>query len=757
MKRARFFNRELSWLEFNARVLDEALDQGTPLLERLRFLSIVSSNFDEFFMVRVAALKSRIKAGDEDPDPSGMGPAETLREVSRRAKELVARQYACFLEDVLPAMEREGVVLARPSAWTPAERRRLESFFAERVAPLLTPLRVEEEAGPEGGSAPGATAAGATPAFGGPLAGRPHRRSEDRRGPLPAAGNLRIHAAFILEPDRSPVEAAPAPGAAPEAAPAGGLLAIVQVPPNLERFVRVPDEGAVLRFALLDDLVAAFGGRLFPGYAVRERLLIKVTRDADIGVDEDRDEDFIAALEEVLAGRHASWPVRLATTSDSPALAERLRLILGLEEEDLYVLPGPIDLRTFMELPNHEALLRRPGIDRLRFPTWAPVPAIAPSEGASVLDEIEKGDRLLHVPYESFDPVAAFVDAAADDPTVLAVKMTLYRTSGDSPIVRALARAAGKGKQVTVLVELKARFDEERNLAWASRLEQAGAIVVYGLARLKVHSKAALVVRRAPDGGIRRYLHLSTGNYNDRTARLYADLSLFTADEELCREASIFFNMITGYSAVQELRHLAVAPFDLKTRLLSLIRREAERSSPESPGLIVAKMNALIDPDMIEALYEAGRAGVRVRLNVRGICALVPGARGLSENVEVVSVLGRYLEHARAFRFRNGGAEEYYLSSADWMPRNLEKRVELLFPVYDPSCRARLAEILDAYFEDNVGAHRLLPSGAWKRVKAAEGEPRFSSQAFFRETTKRRRALEEEPPERELPVRRRPS
>ncbi|MDP3176914.1 MAG: polyphosphate kinase 1, partial [Spirochaetaceae bacterium] len=392
---------------------------------------------------------------------------------------------------------------------------------------------------------------------------------------------------------------------------------------------------------------------------------------------------------------------------------------------------------------------------RLRDKPWPSLKSLEPPEGSTIWEEISARDRVLHVPYESFDPVVRLLDEAANDPAVLAIKMTLYRTSGNSPVVRALARAARAGKQVAVLVELKARFDEERNMAWADRLEQAGAIVVYGVARLKVHAKAALVVRRAADGSLRRYLHLSTGNYNDKTAKLYADLSLFTADEEMCREASIFFNMITGYSAVQELKLLAVAPFDLKSRLLAMIRREAERSTPESPGLIMAKMNALADIDVIDELYNAGRAGVRVMLNVRGICALVPGVKGLSENVSVVSVVGRYLEHARIVYFRNGGAEELYLSSADWLQRNLEKRIELMFPVREERARSRVLGILEAYFADTAKAHKLHPSGKWRRVRPAEGEKPFSSQASFYAAVARRLELDEAPQE-DLQVRRRP-
>ncbi|MBL8966477.1 MAG: polyphosphate kinase 1 [Spirochaetaceae bacterium] len=770
-----FFNRELSWLEFNARVLEEALDPENPPLERLKFLAIVGSNFDEFFMVRVASLKARIRAGDADRDSAGLAPAEALEAISRRAREIAGRQYECLLQQILPALAAAGLAVVRPASWTGAERRWLELHFAERIAPLLTPLRV----------VPGEE--------------------------FPTTGNLRVHAAFLLRPeegsalaslDGEPTQAAAAlaagaaagpatsPATTPAAVPAGpaiapapaapfppfpanqsasagapppgaagpavDCLAVVQVPRNLDRFIRLPTEGPGLRLALLDDAVAAFGARLFPGYAVRESILFKVTRDADIGVDEERDEDFIAAMEEILADRQNSYPVRMSVSADSEDLAERLRIAVGLEPSDLYTLPGPIDLRSFMEL----ALLPEtdfPGADALRYRPWRPLRSPEPPEGSTIWDEIRKGDLLLHAPYESFDPVVRFLDEAAQDPDVLAVKMTLYRTSSSSPLLKALAKAARNGKQVAVLVEVKARFDEERNIAWASRLEQAGAIVIYGVARLKVHAKAALVVRREEDGSIRRYLHLSTGNYNEKTARLYADLSLFTANDDLCREASIFFNMITGYSAVQELRHLAVAPFDLKARIIAAIGREAQRSSPEAPGLVMAKMNSLVDEDVITALYRASAAGVKVMLNVRGVCMLVPGVAGLSENISVVSVVGRYLEHARVLYFRNGGAEELYLSSADWMPRNLERRVELMFPVLDEALRSRVKDILLAYFRDTAKAHRLGPSGRWNKLAPAAGEEPFSAQAWFYESVKRRHAAEENPAERELQVRRRPS
>ncbi|HUX39032.1 MAG TPA: polyphosphate kinase 1, partial [Rectinemataceae bacterium] len=621
MKARRFLNRELSWLDFNARVLDEALDPSTPLLERLKFLAIVSSNFDEFHMVRVAALKAAAREGREDRDPSGMTALETIQAITDRLLEIRKVQYDCLMGGVLPALAREGLIVVFPAQWSVADRRWLETTFVDAVYPLLTPLALEEGAD------------------------------------FPCSGNLRVHVVFSLEG-----------GSAEDGSPER-RLAVVQVPPNLDRFIRLPSEGPGLRLALLDDLIETFGARLFPGWQLRESIQFKVIRDADTGVDEERDEDFVAAMEEILASRQNSYPVRLIVAARPRELGDRILSILDLGETDVTRVEGPVELRHFMDLAVSESLGGGPAFARLRSSPKPPVPAFEIPEGSTMWEEIARSDRLLHLPYDSFDPVVRFVDAAADDPQVLGIKMTLYRTSGNSPIVRALTRAARNGKQVAVVMELKARFDEERNIAWASRLEQAGAIVTCGVARLKVHAKAALVVRREEGGSIRRYLHLSTGNYNDRTARLYVDLSLFTCNEELCRDASAFFNLLTGYSAIQDFSRLLVAPFELKRRIIALIDREAARSTPESPGRIEAKLNALADPEVIEALYRASAAGVVVRLNIRGVCLLIPGVPGLSESIEVVSIVGRWLEHSRILRLGNGGSEELFLSSADWMPR----------------------------------------------------------------------------------------
>ncbi|MDP2790238.1 MAG: polyphosphate kinase 1 [Rectinemataceae bacterium] len=700
MSEKQYFNRELSWLEFNARVLDQAINPQSPLLERLRFIGIVASNFDEFFMVRVAAIKSAIRSGETSPDVSGMAPAPLLQNIVRRVRGIVEAQYGCLMKEILPDLARKGLALVRQGEWTVIERRWLEHYFDERVFPLLTPLRIDDDG-------------------------------------FPSTGNLRIHVAFVMK-DGSGEE----------------KFAMVQVPSVLDRFVRLESETGSdqARYALLEDVIDVMGHRLFPGSVLGGSAIFKVTRDADSPVDEERDEDFLTALEDVLAGRQNSLPVRLTVSGRSDYLAERLRIGLELNPDDVYRLPGPVDLRGFTEWAGQEGLM--PDADRLRNKPWSPVKLPEPEDSSAMWESIRTRDRLIHVPYESFEPVIRFLDTAADDPDVLAIKMTLYRTSGDSPIIRALTRAARNRKQVCVIVELKARFDEERNISWSNKLEQAGAIVVYGIAGLKVHAKAALVVRKERNGEIGRYLHLSTGNYNDKTARQYSDLSILTANPDLCREASLFFNAITGYSSVQRLKIMAAAPFDLKERLLFLIEREVQRSSPESPGLIMVKLNAIADPVIIDALYRAGRAGVRIMLNIRGVCTLIPGEKGLSEHITVVSVLGRYLEHARILYFYNGGTEEVYLSSADWLPRNLERRVELLFPVLDETLRKRVIGILESYFLDTVQSYRLTPSGRWQRIHPQKGVEAFQAQAVLYQRVKRMRDLAEAPPE-ELVIRRR--
>jgi polyphosphate kinase len=691
--KAVYGNRELSWLDFNERVLEEGLRRDLPPLERFRFLAIVSSNLDEFFMVRVAALKRSLGLGSKDP--SGLGPDKLLPLIAGKVQAMVRRQYRCLTEEVLPGLARGGLALIRPGGYSAGQKDYLESRFMGEIFPALTPLRAEED---------------------------------------PPIGNLSLYAAFLL---------------ARETGPEGdGEIAVVQIPKALDRIVWLPPEPSEgVRWALLEDVILTWGAALFPGFRVLERMVFKVNRDADFSVDERRDEDFIEAMEEVIAEREYSAPVRMVVSAGGGALKNELARRLGLEQGDLYETGGPLDLRTLTELAVR-------GFDQLKAKPRRIYRNPAFAEGESLWDRISQGDVLLELPYESFDPVIRFFEDAAGDPQVIAVKTALYRTSGDSPIVKALARAALNGKHVTAVVELKARFDEGRNISWAKDLEKAGVIVVYGLAGLKVHGKVSLVIRREQEG-VKRYVHLSTGNYNDKTARLYGDLGLFTAREDIAQDAGLFFNMITGYSVIQSMRKLVIAPTALKYRLIELIDREAKRSSQAYPGRIMAKMNALADTDVIGALYRASQAGVKILLNIRGICTLIPASPGLSENIRVVSVVDRYLEHGRIVYFNNGGAEEFFLSSADWMPRNLERRVELMFPVLQEDIRTRLRDTLEAYFRDNTQAWQLGGDGLWSRLKPPPGEEPFGAQEYLL----RRAAEAEEKPwasRREFIVRRSP-
>jgi polyphosphate kinase len=701
MEKAVYLNRELSWIDFNTRILEEGLRRELPPLERFRYLSIVSSNFDEFFMIRVAAIKRLLRdrrRGQQSgppPDASGLGLENLLKEVSSRVRSVHARQYDCLLREVFPALARGGAELVRPGGYSPGHRDYLESLFMREIYPILTPLRIGDD------------------------------------GSLPSIESLRLYAAFLLSPRAAEAaDGGPVPGGEPAAAAPAEYISVIGIPPALNRIIWLPAEAAgppdqeKTRWALLDDVVMIWGDSLYPGYTVRERMLFTVNRDADFSVDEKRDEDFIEAMEEVLVNREKSMVVRMVYSPGSGRLREELARRLELGEEDLYEIQGPLSLGNLRDL------IAVPGFDSLKEPPWKIYAHPGLPEEENLWERISQGDVMIHLPYQSFDPVVRFFREAAADPAVIAIKTALYRTSGDSPIIRALEQAALNGKQVTAVVELKARFDEEQNISWANRLEKAGVIVVYGLARLKVHAKVSLVMRRE-NGRIKRYVHLSTGNYNDRTAKLYEDIGIFTTQEEIAYDAGLIFNMITGYSVIQSMRRLVIAPTGLKRRLLECIDRETKRSGPESPGRIMAKMNALADTDIIDALYRASRAGVKVFLNVRGICLLIPGLPELSENIQVVSVIDHYLEHSRIFYFANGGAEELYLSSADWMPRNLERRVELMFPVLREDMKAQIYGILRAYFQDNCHAWLLENDGHWTRSEPPPGEKPFRVQEYL--------------------------
>ncbi|TVQ25118.1 MAG: polyphosphate kinase 1 [Spirochaetaceae bacterium] len=705
----RYFNRELSWIEFNARVLEMGLDENIPVLERLRYLCIVANNFDEFFMVRVAGLKRQVRKQAGVSGPDGIKVREQLREISRRVHELIRITYECLHERIFPAMAKAGIVVRGPDDWDSEHSSYVAQLFREQFLPVLTPVRC---------------------------------RSDE---PIPYAGNMRLSAAFLLTP-RKDTEFIGTDG--DEAADAE-RIALVQIPPALPRIIYIPDKTSTTTVSFIEDAIIQHAEALFPGFTVSEHLVFRVTRDADFSVDEERDEDFVQAMEQVLEHRQFSNPVRLSISGRSERLRALLTAALDVHEEEVYEIPQPLDLKAIMDLADIE------GFDDYRFEPWPVSESPAFDAEESPFESVRRGDVLLSHPYESFSPVVRMVREAADDEKVLAIKMTLYRTSGSSPIVKALTHAAERGKQVTALVELKARFDEGQNIEWAERLERAGVIVVYGVARLKVHAKAMLIVRRETEG-IRRYVHLGTGNYNEKTATLYGDLGLFTCNDEIAYEVGQFFNALTGYSAIPTFTRLQMAPFTLKQRILQLIQREAIRARSEGGGRIVAKMNSLADTEVIDALYDASRAGVEIKLNVRGICMLVPGVKGMSENIQVVSIVDRYLEHARIFYFNNGGNAEVYLSSADWMARNLERRVELLFPVENTVLRAQILRMLEFHLSDNTNAFELHSDGSYTRRQASGSDERINAQTELYRMARNARSSVDAASPSVLPVRRKP-
>ncbi len=665
-------NRELSWLEFNDRVLQEGRSDSVPLMERLKFLAIVCSNLDEFFMIRVAGLKQQVDAGITKKDPSGLTPGEQLAAISARAHRMMD-EHADAVRDVFSALARHGLRLLSVEQANPEQQRFLESYFRDEVLPVLTPLAVEE------------------------------------LEPFPVLPPLGLNLALVLTP----------------APPAGreSKIALVPVPGNLPRFIAVPSESD-LRLVPLEQVMARNIGQLFPDYRIAVQAVCRLTRDADVAITEDEAGDLLETVERAVLDRRRRSVVRLeiSTGADSD-LREWLMGWCDVDEADVYETDGLVDGTALMSVAT------RKGFDELRNPPW---PAQRPADLVGrddIWQALQERDILLFHPYESFEPVVTLVSEAADDPSVLAIKQTLYRTSGDSPIVAALARAAENGKQVTVLVELKARFDEAQNVNWARRLEDAGCHVIYGIAGLKTHAKLLLVVRREAHG-IRRYVHLSTGNYNDRTARLYADIGLMTTDTDFALDAAAFANLLTGYSQQVGWLKFAISPTGLRRRFIELIEREADAATLDHPGLIMAKVNSLQDKGICRALYRAARSGVRILLNVRGICCLRPGIEDVSDNVRVVSIIDRYLEHARVFYFQNGGYEEVYLSSADWMGRNLDRRLEIMFPVLDQRLVKRIMSMMRTFFADNVKAWELEPDGTYRRVRGTGPEIRAQQRLY---------------------------
>ena len=672
-----YLNRELSWLEFNQRVLEEAQDPSQPLLERLHFLTIVSSNLDEFFEVRVAGIKQQIENGGDDDSEDGLSPRQVFAAIRKRAERLVADQYRLWNDEIHPQLGQAGILLTDVESLSSSEAEWAHGYFRNEVLPVLTPLAV------------------------------------DPSHPFPQLLNKSHNLIVTLRRPQHP----DAPS-----------YAIVQIPRVLPRLVPLPAEGAERKFLLLSRIIAHYVNELFPGEEVAAVNPFRVTRNSDLYIDEEEADNLLRTIEEELRKRNRGNAVRLEVKADCPPEIEEFLLeVFKLGREDLYRLPGPLN---FLHLAPLHGL---DGFAHLRDRPWTPVVAVEVPSDSSLFDLIRTKDILLHHPYESFGMVVDFVETAANDPRVLAIKMTLYRTSGDSPIVRALIRASENGKQVTVLVELKARFDEANNITWARRLEEAGVHVVYGVVGLKTHCKLLHVVRRDEDR-IRLYTHLGTGNYNPSTARFYTDLSLFTIRPELTEEVATLFNVLTGLCRFEGINHLLVAPFSLFNRTRELIRAETALARAGKEGRIIAKMNSLVDHELIHDLYEASCAGVKIDLIIRGVCCLQPGIPGISENIRVISVIGRFLEHSRVFYFGNGGEEKIYLGSADWMPRNLYKRVEVVFPVLDPQHRRRLREeILPAYLQDCVKARQLEPDGTYRRLHPEGGQKPFQAQLHFRE------------------------
>jgi polyphosphate kinase len=671
-----YINRELSWLEFNRRVLEEAQDAQVPLLERLKFLAIFSSNLDEFFMVRVGGLQQKVQARiAHGSGADRMPPAEQLERISQCVRQMVEQQYDCLLKEVLPALEKENVVIRGLKDLSDADRQHLREVFSREIFPVLTPLAID--------------------------AG--HR--------FPQLLNKSLNLAVLLQ----------RPGQAER------LFAVVQVPAVLPRFLALPAEKGHA-FVALETVIRMHLPDVFPGMNLDTATVFRVTRNSDFEIDDDEVEDLLKTIEEEVRKRRQGAAVRLEIEADAPAEVEQILIDrLDLDPMDVYRIPNLLDLTGLFQIHG------LPGYPQLRDPHFVPQPVPEFQLASSPWTAIRAQDILVHHPYESFSHVVDFIEAAADDERVLAIKQTLYRTSSDSPIVRALQRAADNGKQVTALIELKARLDEERNIVWARELEKAGVHVVFGFIGLKTHCKVALVVRREEDG-IRRYVHLSTGNYNPQTARIYTDLGFFTCNPDFCEDASALFNYLTGYCELPQWRKLVVAPSRLQAFMIEKIEQETAHQKAGRGGRIIAKINGLLEPAIVQALYRASQAGVRIDIICRAICALRPGIPGLSDTIRVISIVDRFLEHSRVYYFDNAGDPQVYIGSADWMDRNLSRRVEVVFPVEQPNLKQRLIrEITATSLADNTKARELASDGSYRRVGTDGTLPRVRSQERFLE------------------------
>jgi polyphosphate kinase len=655
-----FTNRELSWIEFNARILDLAQDEGIPLLERLKFLAISSSNLDEFFMVRVGGLQVLSSEGVNKPDPSGLSPQQQLEAINTKVHKMVDRQYDIYLNSLEPKLSKEKIRRIPASQLTAPQHKFVQGLFEHEIYPLFSPIAV-------------------TP---------PHS--------FPLLQNRALHCMVCLKGDTKKT--------------GQPRFAVIPIGKQLSRLVVLPSNKG-WEYILLEDIITMFITHFFPGEAILECVPFRITRNADMSVREDQAFDLLTEMESIIDERKRSDFVRLEIGKEASAqIMSFLKKSLEISDTEVYFIPGPLDLSSYMKLSDTN------DYPHLKNDPWLPQPSPAIKPGVPLFEIIKKKDILLYHPYESFEPVLRFIEEASADPDVITIKQILYRTSRNSPIVSALIKAAERGKYVTALVELKARFDEERNIEWARELEDAGVQVLYGVKTLKTHAKVCLVVRKEPRGMV-RYIHFGTGNYNEITAHLYSDISYLTNNEDLGADVSAFFNAITGYSQPMNFRKIEMAPIGLREKVLDLIKSEIERKRQGQKAFIRAKMNSLADPLVIEALYEASKAGVCIDLNIRGICCLRPGLPGISENINVVSIVDRYLEHSRIIHVAHGGQDKVYMSTADWMPRNLDKRIELLVPIDDPAARQQCISILDTCFFDNVNSWKLQSNGTWVRQK----------------------------------------
>lgn len=683
-----YFNRELSWLAFDRRVLNLCSRQEFPVLEKLRFLSIVSNNLDEFFEIRVAGLQQQLESGVLEVGFDGLGPREQLRRISAVTNALIADEYRCWTEELKPALANEKLFFKVPRECSQQQKAWLEDYFQKNVYPALTPMAI------------------------------------DPAHPFPHIRNKGLYVLVTI--------------ANPQVRRAPGELAIIPVPPILPRIIRIEsNDQAGEHFVFLSDVVKHFAETLFTGYKVRNASVFRITRNSDLYFDEEETENLLLTIENELHNRRKGAAVRLEIEDNVGEIPLRI-LAEAMDIDDNYIFKIGASPMNLARLSQAYDIIDRPD---LKFPPFRPYTPPEFHNCDDIFAVIRESDRLLHHPYDSFTPVEDFIDRAANDANVVAIKLTLYRTNKNSRIIDSLKRAAEAGKQVTALIELKARFDEENNIQWARELEEDGAHVVYGMVGYKTHCKTCLVVRRDSDGVMRRYAHLGTGNYNSKTARIYTDLSFFTANEELTQEVANLFNALTGKVASPDFKKLIVAPFNFHSKFIELVKRETEHAKAKRPARIVLKVNALIEQSSIDALYEASCAGVKIDLIVRGICGLVPGVKGMSKNITVRSIVGVYLEHSRIYYFENGGNPEVYAGSADIMSRNMFKRIECVFPIENPALKARVTdEILMSMLEDNQYANLLHPNGAYFKPPEMKKQPKFSCQQHFMDLSCERNA-----------------